>query len=239
MTKQRKLLLLILGVLAMALLAQRYLRLNRDAIFYSEDLSSFTLASGVELPTNRWLYEDEYLGEGERLRYMQVHGYAAAWYLGAGSTEGRARCVDEDGVAQDLLLTGWSVRDMGAYREHWVTVYAPEKVLPMMMGPVEVERGGEVAEEQLELWLEAHPEDSERLAGAKRLGSNTVGGLAHFLVGAEDPGRRHPFADSHLFSREAFEAAGSEPAPHMDYLHVYLGPDYAVELVALGPHDIP
>ena len=48
-----------------AVLANRYIPLGRDLIFYSDDVTGFTLSNGMTLQTNKWYFRDDVLAEGQ------------------------------------------------------------------------------------------------------------------------------------------------------------------------------
>ncbi len=62
---------IILATLAVALIAlaaimaNRYIPFGRDLIFYSDDVTGFTLSNGRTLQTNKWYFRDEVLTENQ------------------------------------------------------------------------------------------------------------------------------------------------------------------------------
>lgn len=122
--KTRCLVLLITAVAALSFFAHRNLRLWRDTIFYSQDVSAFILPNGVEVPTNRWLSGSSLLEGHSRFAYVATASddghYNAPFHLSFFDSDdyAYAETAEAEGSVTNILVTSYTVHADGYTKHH-------------------------------------------------------------------------------------------------------------------------
>jgi hypothetical protein len=124
--KHRRLVIVSIVLAVLCFLAYRDLRLWRDTIFYSQDLSAFVLPNGIEVPTNRWLSESELLTGHRRFAYVMTADdeghFSSPFHLSFFDSQhdGYAQTVEAEGPITEILVASYTV-SVDGYTKHTVT----------------------------------------------------------------------------------------------------------------------
>ncbi len=98
-----------------AIMANRYIPFGRDLIFYSDDVTGFTLSNGQTLQTNKWYFRDDVLAEDQEF-------YSSSDGLGIMGVDGiEVTAADGEGFA---VTVGDRPSYLNIIKEH-VTITDP------------------------------------------------------------------------------------------------------------------
>ena len=124
--KTYRLLVVSMLLVSCLVLANQYMRLWRDTIFHSQDVSAFVLPNGIEVPTNRWLSKSALLAGHQSFSYVLTLShdghYEAPFHLSFEDSENDeyAKTVEPNGAVFEMLITSCTVSADG-YTELNVT----------------------------------------------------------------------------------------------------------------------